>query len=85
VPGITSYRAIGRSALKRERLDEVLLFTALKQFWLLGFHSIMGDCHGTVWLNDGYYDAAFKWLREATKALNLTAGKKHTMPDHQSV
>ena len=66
---IRGYRT--QRALKREQLDQVLLFTVLKKFWLLGFHSTMGDRHGIGWLNEDYYDAAFRRLREASKELNM--------------
>ncbi len=78
---IRGYRA--QRAIKREQLEQVLLFTALKQFWLLGFHSTMGDRHGTGWLNDRYYDAAFQRLREAAKDLNIMTVEEYPMPDRQ--
>ncbi len=66
---IRGYRT--QRALTREQLDKVLLFSVLKKFWLLGFHSTMSDRHGIDWLNDGYYDAAFRRLREAAKELHI--------------
>lgn len=66
---IRGYRT--QRTLKHEQLDQVLLFTVLKKFWLLGFHATMGDRHGIGWLNDGYYDAAFRRLRKAAKELHM--------------
>lgn len=65
---IRGYRT--HRTLKREQLDQVLLFTILKMFWLLGFHTTMSDRHGTGWLNDEYYDAAFTRLRAAARELD---------------
>jgi len=49
----------------------VLIFVVLKEFWLLGFHTTMGDRHGIGWLHEEYYDAAIKRLREAAKELDI--------------
>lgn len=58
-------------SLLDETAQEVLLFVALKKLWLLGFHTTVGDRHGDSWLNDEYYDAAFRRLREVSENLTV--------------
>ncbi len=66
---VRGYRT--QRALKREQLKQVVIFVVLKEFWLLGFHTTVGDRHGIGWLHEEYYDAAFKRLREAAKELDI--------------
>lgn len=58
--------------LSDDTVSDVMLFVALKKIWLLGFHTTVRDRHGDSWLNDDYYDAAFRRLRVISQILELS-------------
>lgn len=59
---LRGYREV-RTIHERE-IQAVSYFVALRHLWLLGLHAGSQQDFGTAWMNDAYFDEAFRFLRE---------------------
>ena len=64
---LSGYRT--QYALEPRDLDAVPYFVAARRIWMRGLHAELAATDGHAWMDDAYFDAAFKLLRADDDAL----------------